>query len=176
MRIIGGIKGGTVLRVPRHLPVRPTTDFTKESLFNILDNYLYFEDLAVLDIFAGSGNISYEFASRGSIKVLAVEKDPRCCSFIQKESQRLGFSQLEVYQGTEKQFFKDNIETFDLIFMDPPYRFEGYAELIDRSLQPDILNEKGWLIVEHRKNLFFEGHPRYKDHRKYGSTALSFFR
>lgn len=125
MRIIRGTHRGRKITAPANLPVRPTTDLAKESLFNILDNHVYFEDLKVLDLYSGTGSIAYEFASRESKLVVAVDINPKCVAFIQETSTRLAFDNLKVVRSSSIGFLNHCKDKFDLIFADPPYDLEG---------------------------------------------------
>ena len=176
MRIIRGTQKGRRINPPKGLPVRPTTDLAKESLFNILDNHLYFEDLRVLDLYAGTGNISYEFASRESQLVLAVDINPRCVSFIAETAGKLGFSQLRAIRSSSMGFLGHCKEQFDLIFADPPYDLEGVEEMIELVFKRKLLADKGWLIIEHSIDRDFSTFPAFDQRRNYGKVNFSFFR
>ena len=161
MRIISGNKKSIVINAPKNLPVRPTTDKVKESLFNIIQNKFELNDCSVLDIFSGTGNISYEFASRGCNDILSVDNNFNCIRFINKTAK-----ELEIKIRTKKidylSFLKNNNEKFNIIFADPPYRF--------------LLKESGELIIEHRSNISFNDNVKEVDVRNYGSSTLSFFK
>ena len=176
MRIIRGTHGGRKILAPANLPVRPTTDLAKESLFNILDNHVYFEDLDVLDLFAGTGSISYEFASRGSKSILAVDIHPRCVKFIAETATRLNFSQLKPIRTSAMGFLQHCTAKFDLVFADPPYDLEGIEEIAKIVIERDLLKEKGWLIIEHDKSHDFSSYPGFDQLRNYGKVNFSFFR
>jgi 16S rRNA (guanine(966)-N(2))-methyltransferase RsmD len=176
MRIIRGTHRGRQITAPANLPVRPTTDLAKESLFNILDNHIYFDDIRVLDLYAGTGSISYEFASRGSKLVIAVDIHPRCVRFVSETATKLGFSQLRAVRSSSIGFLDHCSEKFDLIFADPPYELEGIEEVIRMVFDKQLLNEGGWLIVEHSQNKDFASFPHFSQHRNYGKVNFSFFR
>lgn len=176
MRIIRGTHRGRKITAPSNLPVRPTTDLAKESLFNILDNHIYFEDLRVLDLYAGTGSISYEFASRGSQQVIAVDLHPRCVRFISETATQLGFSQVKAVRSSSIGFLAHSHEKFDLIFADPPYELEGIEEVISLVFEKQMLNDGGWLIIEHSQNKDFSSFPFFSQHRNYGKVNFSFFR
>lgn len=176
MRIIRGTQGGRRINPPPGLPVRPTTDLAKESLFNILDNHLYFEDLRVLDLYAGTGSISYEFASRESRLVYAVDINPRCISFISETAGKLGFSQLRAIRSSSLGYLGHCKEQFDLIFADPPYDLKGVEDVIELVFRRKLLAEKGWLIIEHSIDKDFSAFPGFDQHRNYGKVNFSFFR
>jgi 16S rRNA (guanine966-N2)-methyltransferase len=176
MRIIRGTHRGRKINAPANLPVRPTTDIAKESLFNILDNHLYFEDLSVLDLYAGTGSISYEFASRESKRVIAVDIHPKCISFINETALKLGFERLKAVRSSSIGFLERCSEKFDLIFADPPYDLEGIEAAIEIVFKRDLLNEGGWLIIEHSREKDFSSFTGFYQHRNYGKVNFSFFR
>lgn len=175
MRIIGGRYGGRVLQVPKGLPVRPTTDRTKEALFNILEHRLYWEDSRVLDLFSGTGNIALECVSRGAAYVQSVDKHRRCISSIEKHKQVLKAELPEVLCMDVWKYLKNAKDSYDLIFMDPPYAMPKQEELIALVFEHNILAEEGLLILEHSSNLSFSSLSRFSELRKYGSSHLSFF-
>ena len=177
MRIISGNKKSIIINAPKNLPVRPTTDKVKESLFNIIQNKFELNDCSVLDIFSGTGNISYEFASRGCNDILSVDNNFNCIRFINKTAK-----ELEIKIRTKKidylSFLKNNNEKFNIIFADPPYRFllKDYLEMIDIVGKNELLKESGELIIEHRSNISFNDNVKEVDVRNYGSSSLSFFK
>ena len=177
MRIISGNKKSIVINAPKNLPVRPTTDKVKESLFNIIQNKFELNDCKVLDVFSGTGNISYEFASRGCNDILSVDNNFNCIRFINKTAK-----ELEIKVRTKKNdylsFLNNNKEKFNIIFADPPYRFllKDYLEIIDIVKKNKILKEGGELIIEHRSNISFIDNVKEVDERNYGSSSLSFFK
>ena len=154
---------------------RPTTDFAKESLFNILANLVDFEDIEVLDLFSGTGSISYEFASRGCKSVEAIDSNHKHAAFIQKTAQALKFNQLRAYKTNAFVYLKTCKRKYDVIFADPPYDMDGVSTLPDIILEKELLKEGGLFILEHAKKLNFMGHPHLTDHRDYGSVNFSFF-
>lgn len=158
------------------MPVRPTTDLAKESLFNILDNHIYFDDIRVLDLYAGTGSISYEFASRGSQLVIAVDIHPRCVSFISETATKLGLSQLRAVRSSSIGFLNHCSEKFDLIFADPPYELEGVEDVIRLVFERQLLLDNGWLIIEHSQGRDFSSFPNFTQHRNYGKVNFSFFK
>lgn len=176
MRIISGKYRGKQLIPAKGFTARPTTDFAKESLFNILGNLFDFEEIKVLDLFSGTGSISYEFASRGALKVDSVEMSPKYAGFIQKTASELKFDQLNVYRANVFQFIKGITAKYDIVFADPPYDLEGVDTLPGLLLAKDILNEGGVFILEHSGKLTFSDSSRIIDHRNYGSVNFSFFR
>ena len=166
-----------VINAPKNLPVRPTTDKVKESLFNVIQNKFEINDCRVLDIFSGTGNISYEFGSRGCNEILSVDNNFNCIRFINKTAEKL-----EIKIRTKKidylLFLKNNKEKFNIIFADPPYKFllKDYLEIIDIVEKNEILKEGGVLIIEHRSNISFIDNVKEVDERNYGSSSLSFFK
>ena len=176
MRIIRGIHRGRKITAPANLPVRPTTDLAKESLFNILENNLYFDDLSVLDLYAGTGSISYEFASRGSRQVIAVDINPLCVKFISDMATKLEFEQLKAVRSSSIGYLNHCREKFDLIFADPPYDLQGIEEVVEKVFAKQLLKDGGWLIIEHSQGKDFSIFPNFNQHRNYGKVNFSFFR
>lgn len=177
MRIISGKHKGKRIIAPKKLPVRPTTDRVKESLFNILNNHFELESCRVLDLYAGTGNISYEFASRGTSDIVSVDAHTACIQFIVKTSALLQ-APIRAIRQPVMAFLKRNTSSFDIIFADPPYdvREEELKELALWILEHDVLNEEGWLIIEHSKHLKLEEIPGFIEQRRYGSSVLSIFK
>lgn len=174
MRIVSGSHRGRIIKPPKNLPVRPTTDLAKESLFNILNNQVYFEDLRVLDLFAGTGNISYEFYSRGSHRITSVEQDYKCTNFIKQTAQQLKMDGLKVVQANVFSFLKNCLQ-FDIIFADPPYEFGRYEELTSSIINNKLLLNDGILIIEHPGEIQLSHFPGYTSTRNYGRVHFSFF-
>lgn len=177
MRIISGKHKGRRITAPKALPVRPTKDMAKEGLFNILLNRYYFPDLKVLDLFAGTGNISFEFASRGVDDIVAVDVHPGCIDFIAKTSNALNMNISTVHSDVFTYLEKTD-NTFDIIFADPFYSMElcYFEELIDVVFEKEMLLEEGLLIIEHSKQTSLEHLSAFDSFRKYGSSVFSFFR
>ena len=175
MRIISGTYGGRRLSPPKNITARPTTDFAKESLFNLLNNRLDFEGIDVLDLFAGTGGIGIECVSRGAREVTAVEIAHVQQNWIISCCRQLGIRNLSVIRGDVFKFLSACRTKYDLIFADPPYALEELAALPDLILQQDILKEDGWLVVEHGKDTNFTDHSRHVETRTYGSVHFSFF-
>lgn len=175
MRIIGGSHKGRRITAPGSLPVRPTTDMAKEALFNILNNHYDFEGLKVLDLFAGIGSISYEFASRGAAEVHSVEMNPRCVRFITDISRKLDMKNLFVIRANVFTYLRRGGKKFDIIFADPPYDLDDIESIPDLVLQHDLLEKDGWLIMEHPAKLDFSEHPQLDQHRNYGKVNFSMF-
>lgn len=174
MRIIGGSLKGRKIIAPKNLPVRPTTDQAKESLFNVLNSRVDFSEIDVLDLFSGTGNISYEFVSRGAKSVTSVDANFNCFQFQKKTKTELGLSNYHPFKGDIYRALKSIPQKFDIIFADPPYQLPTIQTLPDFILQHDLLNENGILIIEHGKETTYE-HPLLTEHRKYGNVNFSFF-
>lgn len=175
MRIIGGKHKGRAIKTPRDLPVRPTTDFAKEALFNILNNRLDFEDLRVLDLFSGTGNISLEFASRGASAVEAVDKNFRCAAFLKSEANTLSLPVHTIKEDVFR-FLSHCSAQYDLIFADPPYDLPGIEKIPQLVFEKSLLKEGGMLIVEHGPGTKLHEEPQFAEHRKYGNVNFSFFK
>ncbi|MFW5835554.1 MAG: RsmD family RNA methyltransferase [bacterium] len=175
MRIISGVQKGKRLYPGKGFKARPTTDFAKENLFNVLSNYLDFEDLVVLDLFSGTGSISFEFSSRGSRQVESVEINSRYHAFIMKTSRELGFNNLSAIRTDAFRFLKHTIREYDLIFADPPFEIGGLDQLPLLVFSRNLLKPGGWFILEHSKDHDFSGHARFRELRKYGSVHFSIF-
>jgi len=157
---------------PRTLPVRPTTDRAKESLFNIIQNRYYFEDKNMLDLYSGTGNISYEFASRGCDKILAVDNNYKCINYIEETAKSLEFNIATIKSDCLK-YLKNCKKEFDFIFADPPYDYESYQELKNLIFDNKLVKKGGLLIIEHDKETQFEGDNH--ELRKYGTLQFSIF-
>ena len=175
MSIIGGRLKGQLIRLPQTYAARPTTDFAREGLFNILGNEYEFEDLKVLDLFGGTGAVSYEFASRGASRVWCVEMARENASFIKRESTRLGLENVTMVRDNVFDFLDICHEKFDLIFADPPYALEGLETIPDKVLSKDILFPECYFVLEHGSEHSFKDHPRFKKERVYGRVHFSFF-
>ncbi len=177
MRIVAGTHGGRVIRPPGNLPVRPTTDRAKESLFNILATRYDFGEIAALDLFAGTGNISFELASRGCPDVLSLDKNKNCVNFIKSESARLGFENIiKVVQADVFPYLSKLSGRFDLIFADPPYKLEKLENLVNKIFQLNLLAEKGRFILEHSIKSEINAGIKPVDQRKYGQSMFSIFK
>lgn len=176
MRIVSGTFKGKRIIAPKKLPVRPTTDFAKEALFNILNNRFDLDDVTVLDLFAGTGNISYEFASRGALGVCAVDGHYECVKFIQKTAETLEMPIRTVKSDVFK-YLKKEPNHYDIVFADPPYNFsiEQMEELVQLTLENNLLKEGGVLILEHSKHLNLSTVSGFTESRKYGGSVFSFF-
>lgn len=175
MRIISGKNRGRKIHAPTNLPVRPTTDMAKESLFNILMNHFDFTDIKALDLFSGTGNIAYELVSRGCPDVTAVDLDGACIRFIKQISAQLNYSEIRTIQSDYQQYIQRVSSTFSLIFADPPYGMNGIESIPELILEHRLLEPGGWLILEHDHSIDFKDKPSFYDHRKYGKVNFSFF-
>ncbi|WP_081211541.1 RsmD family RNA methyltransferase [Salegentibacter sediminis] len=176
MRIISGKNKGKRLIAPKKLPVRPTTDMAKEALFNILNNRFNMNGLQILDLFSGTGNIAYEFASRGASAITAVDENFDCVKFIKKTSTELDMNIQVVKSDVYKYLEKAPIKA-DIIFADPPYDFEpeAFKKIASLIFEKGLLQEGGFLILEHSKHTDLSDLEHFKESRKYGSSVFSFF-
>lgn len=175
MRIISGKYKGKQILAPASLPVRPTTDFAKTGLFNILNNKLDYNALQVLDLFAGTGCISYEFLSRGAQSVLSVDQDAKCVTFIKKTFEVLKANNAKALQADAFKFLQNQKQGFDIIFADPPFAMLKYEELISLVFTQHLLKEDGILIIEHSADVDLQSNYHITETRKYGQVAFSFF-
>ena len=175
MRIIRGRYQRRQIIAPTNLPVRPTTDMAKESLFNIIDNYFDLEETEALDLFAGTGNISYELVSRGCPKVVAVDQDFGCVRFIRETANKLNMKELLVIRADAFRFIEKNKAQYDLIFADPPYDCKQYEDIVQLVFKNNLLREGGMFILEHDKYQHFDDHPHFMEQRHYGKVNFSFF-
>ena len=176
MRIVSGKYKGRLIRPPKKITARPTTDFAKENLFNILETRIDFAGKEILDLFSGTGNISYEFISRGSKSVLAVEKNYLHLQFIKKTANELEMPELKVIKKDVFKFLKSSPQKFDIIFADPPYQLKEIDQIPSIIFENNVLKENGFLILEHSKDSNFSEHPNFYEIRNYGSVNFSFFR
>lgn len=177
MRVISGIYKRRRFDVPKTFKARPTTDFAKENLFNVLNNHIDFEDgVTALDLFAGTGSISLELVSRGCDRVISVEKDPAHFSFICKIMKEVQTDICLPIRGDAFKFINNSREKFDFIFADPPYVLKELASIPELVFQNELLNEGGLFVLEHGKENSFEDNPHFIERRIYGSVNFSFFR
>ena len=176
MRIISGLYKGRRISAPKKLPVRPTTDMAKEALFNILNNQYYFDDISVLDLFSGTGNISYEFGSRGTDQITAVDAHFGCIKFINETADAFELNittiKSDVFKFLEKSKLKHTI-----IFADPPYDFdlEAFSKIPNLVFKNELLEEDGLLVVEHSKHTNLSQLEHYSYSKSYGGNMFSFF-
>lgn len=176
MRIISGAFKGRKLEPPKKLPVRPTTDMAKESLFNILNNQFYFDELSVLDLFSGTGNISLEFASRGTLDITCVDNNFHCTKFISEMVSKFDMP-IQVIKSDAFKFLETTAKKYTIVFADPPYAFENdeFSKIIELVFNNDLLEEDGLLIVEHSKQTDLSALEHYSNSRNYGGCVFSFF-
>lgn len=177
MRIISGSHRGRQIFPDKSFSARPTTDFAKENLFNVLTNYIDIEDICVLDLFSGTGSISYEFASRGAGEIVSIEANYKHYAFIRRTAKELGFTNIKAYKtdafiACKK--LKDR--KFDIIFADPPYHLDKIQTIPATIFDNGLLAEEGIAVIEHPGNISFSNHPRFSEHRQYGSVNFSLFR
>ena len=176
MRIITGIYKGRRFDIPRSFKARPTTDFAKENLFNVLTGYIDLDGARALDLFAGTGSISLEFLSRGCSQVVSVELDRDHYTFIRQCVEKLGSDKSMIIRGDVFKFVKSCHQQFDIIFADPPYALEKLPEIPDLIFSRNLLADGGLFVFEHGKQNDFSGHPHFVEHRSYGSVNFSIFR
>jgi 16S rRNA (guanine966-N2)-methyltransferase len=175
MRIIGGRLKGIRFNAPESLPVRPTTDMAKEALFNILYNTYDFEECEVLDLFCGTGNISFEFASRGIKKVTAVDKHSGCVYWVKSIIDKYDLKEIALQKADVFKFLEQPRQTYQIIFADPPYNLPTIPLIPELVMKNKLLSDNGLLIVEHPSLLKLNGQPGYKETRRYGNSSFSFF-
>ena len=175
MRIIGGRLKGLRLNPPANLPVRPTTDVAKEALFNILYNQFDFENIRVLDLFSGTGNISLEFASRGVPDICSVDRDFGCYNYLKTLVKQYNLTEIRPVKTDVFKFLESETEQYNLIFADPPYDLPQINILAKRIFDQKLLKPDGYLIIEHPSMKKLDNHPNYMEQRKYGSSSFSFF-
>jgi 16S rRNA (guanine(966)-N(2))-methyltransferase RsmD len=176
MRIISGKHKGRRVTAPKNLPVRPTTDMAKEALFNILNNRFYFDEIKVLDLFSGIGSISLEFASRGTNQITSVDKHYACVQFLNKTATNFDL-QIQTIKSDVYSFLEKEMNTYDVIFADPPYDFslEQFEKISKMVFKKKLLNKDGVLIIEHSKNTNLDELDYFSNKRKYGGNHFSFF-
>jgi len=176
MRIIGGEWGGRKIHPPSKMPyTRPTTDIAKEGLFNILQSNRDPEGMKTLDLFGGTGSISFELASRGATDLTIVEKDSQMLAFIRKTAETLGLTQLKVVPSDVFRFLKNNTEQYDFIFAGPPYALETIDQIPKLVVEGNLLKENGWFVLEHTPRNRYSGYPLFVTERNYGTTLFSIF-
>ena len=174
MRIVTGLYKGRHFDVPRTFKARPTTDFAKENIFNVMMGSIDFEGTAALDLFAGTGSISLELLSRGCSEVVSVEMDRDHARFIGQCIDKIGAQGHTLIKGDAFRFLKSCKKQFDFIFADPPYALTNIDTIPDLALP--LLKEGGILVLEHGKHNDFSQHPRFIEHRCYGSVNFSLFK
>lgn len=176
MRIVTGIYKGRHFEIPRSFKARPTTDFAKESIFNVLNGYIDFEDATALDLFAGTGSISLELLSRGCASVVSVELDRDHARFISDCMKKIGTDKNILIRGDVFRFLKSCHQQFDFIFADPPYSLPELPKIPSLIFEYGLLKENGIFVFEHGKHNDFSDHPNFIEHRNYGSVNFSIFK
>lgn len=176
MRIIRGKYGRRRFDVPTNITARPTTDFARENIFNVIENLVDLEGLTALDLFAGTGAVSIEFLSRECARVTAIEKANTQYNFIRKVIQQLGDNNITLIKGDALRYLASATEAFDIVFADPPYDMPGFAEIPGKILSSGAVKSGTLVIVEHNKTHDFSSLPGFIDHRTYGSVNFSLFR
>jgi 16S rRNA (guanine(966)-N(2))-methyltransferase RsmD len=178
MRIIGGkFKGRKFYPPADNWPTRPTTDFSKEGLFNILNNHFDFSEIKVLDLFGGTGNHTYEFISRGCTDVTYVDRHAPALAFVRKTAKTLDIeAYLKIHSADVFRFIERAYEKYDYIFAGPPYGMPALDSLPNKVFEYNLLSPEGWFILEHNPNHNFTNHPRFFQVRTYGKTHFSFFK
>lgn len=175
MRIISGKYGRRRFEVPHNIKARPTTDFARENLFNVLSNHFDFEGMEALDLFSGTGAVSFELASRGCSKVVSVEIYPVQYNFIKKVASELKAKEITAIKGDVFKFIASSREQFDFIFADPPYDLLEMENIPEKILSSNLLRSGGTFILEHSRNNDFSSNPYFEQTRTYGSVHFSFF-
>lgn len=177
MRIISGFLKARRFSIPKSFPSRPTTDFAKEGLFNVLEHQMSLDELEILDLCAGTGNISFEFISREAGNVTAVDTNSNCLRYIRKNAEEFKISeQLETIKSDILYYLKRTDRKFDLIFADPPYDYKSHSEIAQMVFERELLKEDGLLIIEHGRHTKMENDPHFELVRQYGNVYFSFFR
>jgi len=176
MRIIGGEHGGRKFNPPNKMPyTRPTTDIAKEGLFNVLQNNLDFEEIKSLDLFGGTGSISYELASRGVSNLTIVEKDVKMYEFIKKTAETLRIENINIIKMDVFKFIDNFAEQYDFIFAGPPYALTNIDDLPKKIFEKKLLKKNGWFVLEHTPRNNYKLFPFYKTERNYGTTVFTTF-
>jgi 16S rRNA (guanine966-N2)-methyltransferase len=176
LRVISGQWKGRNIIAPKNLPVRPTTDFAKTALFNILANHFDFEQVSVLDLFCGTGNISYEFVSRGTSTITCVDENTHCIKFVKDTFTKLDFRSAQTIKSEVFLFLNHCSEKFDIIFADPPFDMEETDTLPDLIFEKELLNKRGWLVIEHKAKRKLATNIRPHETRIYSNCAFSIYK
>lgn len=176
MRIIRGKYGRRRFSVPTNITARPTTDFARENIFNVIENLVDLEDLKCLDLFAGTGAVSFELLSRGAASVTSVEKSATQARFIEKVKQELNDRNLHLLRTDALRYIRDSSTSFDFVFADPPYDLDGFGDIPQMVLESRLLHPGCIFIIEHSKKYDFSSLPHFIDHRAYGSVNFSIFK
>jgi 16S rRNA (guanine966-N2)-methyltransferase len=175
MRIIGGQLKGLKLNPPANLPVRPTTDKAKEALFNILQNQVELEGIKVLDLFTGTGNVGFEFASRYAESVLCVDRSFLCVKYVADTAKQHKLDNIKTFKADVFKYLEQETEQYDIIFADPPYDISRIPEIATIVFDRNLLVTDGLLIVEHQSMQNLSNHPAFTAQRRYGHSSFSFF-
>lgn len=175
MRIIGGRLKGIQFYAPTNLPVRPTTDMAKEALFNILYNNYDFNECEILDLFSGTGSVSFEFASRGAKKITAIDKHPGCIAWIKSIITKHELNEIEPAKADVLKFLAQDTHQYQIIFADPPYDLPSIPQIPELVFKNNLLAPNGLLVVEHATYTKLNQQPGYTHTRKYGNSSFSFF-
>ena len=176
MRIISGTHGGRKINPPAKMPhTRPTTDIAKEGLFNIIQNNLEIDELKLLDLFGGTGAISYELASRGATDITTIEKDEKMYNFIKRTAAELGFTNMRVVKSDVFRFIDSTTDQYDFIFAGPPYALTTIDDLPRKIAETQLLKPGGWFVLEHTPRNDYKKFEQYKTERNYGTTIFSIF-
>ena len=176
MRIISGHLKGRTFSVPSSFPSRPTTDFAKEGLFNVLNNLIEFEGLTLLDLCVGTGNLSFEFVSRGAGNIIAVDENYRCTKFLKSNAIDLGIeNQYQVVRADCLLYLKGNTSKFDIIIADPPYAADFHAQIVQLVQERELLHPDGILIIEHGKQTDLSALTNFTFCRIFGNVHFSLF-
>jgi len=175
VRIIGGSLKGRLIEPPSNLRARPTTDYARESLFNILNNRVSFPDISVLDLFSGTGAISYEFASRGTCDIDLIEIDPRHCAFITRTIKQFKLEGIKVHRLSVTTWLEVCTKKYDIVFADPPYDLKWLGELPSMVMNSAALKENAVFILEHPRTMDFSDNEWFMEHRYYGNVNFTFF-
>ncbi|MDR2886362.1 MAG: RsmD family RNA methyltransferase [Rikenellaceae bacterium] len=175
MRIISGSHRGRVIHPPTNLRARPTTDFAKENIFNVLANYVDFEEIDVLDLFSGTGSIGYEFASRGAKSITSVEVNAVHHNYIARTAREFGFNAIRAVRANAFLYLKSTPQHFDVVFSDAPYDLSGSEQVVELVFGRGLLNPGGILVFEHSKGVDLSAHPRFLFMKSYGSVYFSVF-
>lgn len=177
MRINRGKLKSRRFSIPKSFPSRPTTDFAKEGVFNVLENRITLHELRILDLCAGTGNISFEFASREAGKIISVDKNYNCVKYINTLAKQMEIDEdIQVIQSDVVKYLNAATQPFDLIFADPPYAETFHLEIVTTVFERNLLTDIGWLIVEHGRDTNLTTHPNFYDQKRYGNVYFSFFK
>lgn len=175
MRIISGKYKGANIKAPSNIPSRPTTDMAKSGLFNILNNVWNFEAKSVLDLFSGTGNMAFEFSSRGCFPITCIEQNRICTQFIKKFSSQYKMEDFEVIQGDVFSYLKKSQKHFNIVFADPPYGLPTIKDIPQLVFENNLIKDQGWLIIETDDRTSFEDHPKLLQKRQYGGSLFWIF-